>query len=445
MAGVVHANSTLDAEIRHLPGALNEIKQALENFRAKQVGKAQAILHTAQSDADKGLEKLQPQDIEERFFNCQPELLKFSIELRKKNIESDDAVYQSRVKNYADFRQKHQRQYSAYHFDKPFWSWGVGGLIGLLFIIEATMNALLFKDVAGLITAYSLAFSQSFVNIGGCFLVGKFLIGPIGAVPEIKRKIYYAIPLLSYLLFTVWINLTLGLYRAININYVEQLELKPEMANAALQPWAYIDLLDTPSAIVVFVGLVLAALAYLKGLLSDDPYPGYGRMARAAMAEQKKTKIHVENLNQEKITLQKEFSEAREKVSGDIQEGLKAWSKSINLMEKISVDYSALIEDANTIWHTSISSYEEGIGKYLPATLRSPVFDKDKADPNKVFSDAQQYFKTDEERLAELKELDEKTNKNRGIIETKITEKLDTYLAQISEIEGAYPSNAQFP
>ena len=114
-------------------------------------------------------------------------------------------------------------------------------------------------------------------------------------------------------------------------------------------------------------------------------------------------------------------------------------------MEKISVDYSALIEDANTIWHTSISSYEEGIGKYLPATLRSPVFDKDKADPNKVFSDAQQYFKTDEERLAELKELDEKTNKNRGIIETKITEKLDTYLAQISEIEGAYPSNAQFP
>ena len=240
-AGSVHSNSTLDDEIRHLPAALNEIKQTLENFRAEQVGNAQAILHEAQSDADNGVDKIQLKDIEERFFNCQPELHQFSIELRKNNIDSADAVYQIRAKNYADFRQTHQRQYSAYHFDKPFWSWGVGGLIAALFIIEATMNAFLFKDVAGLITAYSLAFSQSFVNIGGCFLIGKFLIGPVGAVPEVKRKIYFTIPLLIHLLFTVWINLTLGLYRAININFSEQIEDRPEMANAALQPWGYLE------------------------------------------------------------------------------------------------------------------------------------------------------------------------------------------------------------
>jgi uncharacterized protein YjcR len=73
------------------------------------------------------------------------------------------------------------------------------------------------------------------------------------------------------------------------------------------------------------------------------------------------------------------------------------------------------------------------------------LFNKDKADPNKAFSDAQQYFKNDNDRLAELKALDQQTSTDRDIVEKQISEKIDTYLAQISEIEGSYPSKAQFP
>jgi hypothetical protein len=444
-AGVVRSSSTADSDLQSLPEVLNTIKQTLEDFRNKQVAAAQTVLHSAQKQADGGVEDLAPQAIQGRFSGYQPQLSQFSIELRKADIEQADDVYKSRAKNYSDFRITHHRQYSAHHFDKPFWSWGVGGLVAVLFFIEASMNAFLFKEAAGLATAYTLAFSQSFVNIGGCFLIGKFLIGPVGAVPEMKRKISFAIPLFIHLLFTIWINLALGLYRAININFSEQVEDRPEMANAALQPWGYLELLDTPSAIVVFVGLVLAALAYLKGFLSDDPYPGYGRMARAAMEEQKKTKKGVENLNQEKNSIQKEFSEARQKVAADIKSGLKEWSDAINLMEKIAVDYRALIENLNTQWENSLASFEGGLQRRLPSDLRAPLFGQDLADPNKVFSDARQYFKTDNERLAGLDALEKKSNEDRNSVEANIKENIDGYLTIIGEITQAYPSRVKFP
>jgi len=443
--GIVRSNSTLDKEVEYPPEALNKVKQTIEEFVTRQVNNAQVVLHRAEAEADAGLERIEEKDIVDRFARQQPKLNEFSIELRKKEIEMADDTYLSRAKDYSDFRQTHQRQYSAYNFDKPIWSLGVGGLLATLFIIEATMNAFLFKDIAGLITAYSLAFSQSFVNIGGCFLIGKLLMGPIAAVPETKRKIYFAVPLIIHLIFTIWINLVLGLYRAININFSEQVEEAPEMANAALQPWGYLEFLDTPSAIVVFVGLVLAAIAYLKGVYSDDPYPGYGKLARATMEEQKITRTFVENLNQEKVHLHKEFEAAKSKVASDIQSGLNRWSNAINLMEKISVDYSAMIANINNIWESSIEAYEGGLGKSLPVDLKSPLFDQTRADPNIVFIDVSHYFQTDEERLAHREALKTKTNAGRDVVENNIRVNIEARLMQISEIEGYYPSRARFP
>ena len=45
---------------------------------------------------------------------------------------------------------------------------------------------------------------------------------------------------------------------------------------------------------VIGVGIIFAVLAYIDGYISDDPYPGYGDVYRAALTEKRtiENRIH---------------------------------------------------------------------------------------------------------------------------------------------------------
>lgn len=442
--------ASLDSKIKpnhaepSLPNKLNDINIKMRKEVLGEQERAQNVLHTYQNLAEEGISLISKGAITKTFTQNQPLLIAFNIDKEEAEIDNFDREFKARARDYNDFRGEHFRKFGAIRYDNKFWSMGVGGLIAILFLLEASLNAFLFKESAGLATAYALSISQAFVNIGGCFLIGKYCIGPIFALKNLKRRIFYIVSFLIHLLFTLYLNLTLGIWRAINVMNPEKVEDNAEFANGALQPWYFLNELDPASAVVVFVGMILAVLAYLKGCLSDDPYPGYGKLAREALKAQNRVKSAVDKLNNFNISIKMEFNDAKILVADKNNIGLSMWSQAINDMEKIEVDYPNYIQNANRDYLSYVNAYQNGHGNY-PHEIEELLFSDEKGNSKIVFRDAAQFFMTDEKRMAELKIKTKKYEGDKQAVEDKITVGIDRCSERVSKVFQNYPSQTNFP
>ena len=428
----------------NLPNKLNGINIKMREEVLGEQERAQNVLHINQEIAEEGISLISKDAITQTFTQNQSLLIAFNIDKEEAEISNLDREFKARVKDYNDFRGQNFRNFGAIRYDKQFWSMGVGGLIAVLFLVEATLNAFLFKESAGLATAYAISISQAFVNIGGCFLVGKYCIGPIFALKNLKRRFFYIVNFLIHLLFTAYLNLTLGLWRALNIMNVEKVEDDAKFANAALQPWFFLDELDPASAVVVFVGMILAIFAYLKGCLSDDPYPGYGKLAREALSAQNRVKSAVDKLNNMHISTKIEFNDAKKLVAEKNNLGLSMWSQAINDMEKIEVDYPNYIKNANKDYLSYVNAYQNGHGNY-PHAIDGHIFTDEESDPKKVFRDAAQFFMTDVKRIAELNIKTKNYELEKQAVEEKIDVEIDRCSKRVTKVFQNYPSQQNFP
>ena len=446
----IAATARLDAEITpnpaqlSLPNKLNDIKLKIRKEVLGEQGRAQNVLHAKQELAEHGISLISKDAINKTFTQNQPLLLASKIDSEETEIKSLDREFKARVRDYNDFRGVHFRQYGAINYDNTFWSLGVGGLIAVLFLVEASLNGFLLMSAAGLATGLSLSFSQAFVNIGGCFLVGKYCLGPIYALKNFTRRIFYIFSFLIHLLFTLYLNLFLGLWRALSTQHKQVAATTPEALNIALQPWNHLDKIDVFSAVVVFVGIILATLAYLKGCLSDDPYPGYGKLAREALSAQKRVKSVVDKLIDMNISIKTEFNDAKNLVEEENEPGLSMWSRAINSMEKIEVDYPTFIKNANGDYRSYVKFYLNGYGDY-PHEIEDHIFSDEEGDPKIVFSDAAQFFMTDLERIAELQIKTEQYERDKKVVEEEISDEIERYSKRVLIVSRNYPSQTNFP
>jgi hypothetical protein len=179
-------------------------------------------------------------------------------------------------KEYDDFRIEHGLQRPARNRGNGFLTLA---LLGLAIAIESALNGVFFAEGSefGLVGGVTLALGISVVNV----LVFGFVLGLFPARWTHHRSfLVRAIGWLLLLCGVVLLLLANGLVAHFRDAYErlgDSVELGRVWAHLAAEPFGLVRI---QSWLLFFLGLFFAGLGFWKGYGFDDPYPGYGRVAR---------------------------------------------------------------------------------------------------------------------------------------------------------------------
>jgi hypothetical protein len=429
-----------------LPPVLRELESAYVNFHNKERDRAQEKLTSLQKEADINRGRSTPDYFAAEAKNEAVKFFNFDFEKQKTRITQIDSVFKKR--NDALITFMNYRGYTALPTRADIVIWKIWLFAGLIFLTEAIINGLLFMNVAGLLGALALTTSQSFINIGISFVVGSWVITSAFYHPNTFIRIVNFAVFAGYIVFILWLNLALGLFRQLSDSDLfdqfsdEQIE---SIIQQAINPFANLGDFAVPGAIVGLVGICFAGFSVFKGYFSDDPRPGFGNMYRGARDEHKRVEEAVISLREgwlSETVLTRSAVEARSEIA------IKAahdWSHSINLIEKILVDWDGLIKSLEEAMGARINVYYQSFNSISsenhPASSHV-LFDEHEAKKELVFKDAIQYYTDDSERKGQLKKKEEDLLSARKEVYAEIELISQSAKSFIEDISKNYPSSA---
>jgi hypothetical protein len=343
-------------------------------------------------------------------------------------------------KNFEDFRQDHNLRRLPTHFN-TFYKTLV--ILLILFAAEAYINQELFSvitvgtgsDEEGIREALFLSLTQTGINMVTCFLCGRYIFGRVMFLDKTRKKASDTIIFVSHILFIIYLNLCVGMYRALIASGTD----KQNILNSALWPFPHLSDFDVPSALVAGIGMVLALGAYLDGYFSDDRYPGYGDVARLL----KKTKDYsvstYRKYHELWKNLVKEFSNEKNTAYNKTISNIEKLSFALNRIQKIKVDYEQLVENMNKAYNQGVKTYKQGFNSSSSKksnVLEKQIFDNKQADAKATFKDVlnEENLMTDNERVKYIKVLQDKFVKEfKGEIDhlEKLNKEKSDHLEQI--------------
>jgi hypothetical protein len=206
------------------------------------------------------------------------------------------------------------------------------GLLLCAAVFESLFSAALFAedDARGLLGGAITAVGLSGANVTLGFLAGFLGLRYLQHV----RPVYKWLGGAAFALFTA-LALMLNLFAAdwrdqMAATAGEQLDLG---ADASFHIWSILNLQSPQAIILLMLGAGVWVFAALKGYSGfDDPYPDYGKMARAAAAaEDEATDLR---------------SDAREEFEGPIEEAKTALSVRLEAMRRALETMNAAFDEA---------------------------------------------------------------------------------------------------
>ena len=323
-------NNLPNAQAQSLSGIELQIIQTIEQFRQKRFEPTLQSLDLVQQDISQINELPDLQNIwliESEFQKNASQIVSEQSHLVRRLASSA----KRQVKELERFKQRHQLQRDA---DYP----SASGqflrycLLVFLIVIEALFNAEFFSEglSSGLLGGFTYAASLAAVNILISFFLGKSLVRWIFH----RDKAHKAMGLLALLvtLFFVFC-MALGIAHIRDQLVLESLD-PARLALESLQthPFALGDLF---SWLLLAVSLSFAIGAMTDGLLIDDVYPGYGKIARQAQVA----------LND----YLDELDEIRQELEDDKIQALLDLDNSIEKAKQSILQYRGLIEKKKSI------------------------------------------------------------------------------------------------
>ena len=414
-----------------IPKILNEYKSLCHVDRKKCEDEVQSRLKQIEKKIDNWLAveepKNQKKDIESKinsFLNFTPEKYRTSLK-----APYDD--YKKREENYINFKRQNNITQEPLRAGFKTWAWG---FLLILFGVELYANYQLFQGVTGSLTekgirtAWTLSGAQSFVNVFSGFLVGWLVWGKIVYAKKLSSKLFALTVALAHAIIIIWMNLGIGLYRAIlssnamggiQKGFLENpdgtLSNEPNMviieAWRAYNPIEYFFYFNGQwdSLLVALVGMVFALVAYIDGWFSDDPHPQYGARSREVAKARIKLDSAKEELYKKWEVTVNNYNVVTDKFSKDAHAALRTWNDSVNDLQKEFVDWKAAILSAEKNYTLATVTYEtafnQGLSKSSEKILlpRDPLFETEQAKPSIVFSDASEHYMEDSARLKAFK------------------------------------------
>ena len=429
-----------------LPPVLRELEAAYVTFHNRERDRAQEKLTSLQKEADIDRGRSTPDYFAAEAKNEAVRFFNYDFEKQKKRISQLDSVFKKR--NDALIVFMNYRGYTSLPTRADIIIWKIWLYAGLIFLTEALINGLLFMNVAGLLGALALTTSQSFINIGISFVVGSWVITSAFYHPNMFIRIANFALFAVYIGFILWLNLALGLFRQLN-EYADGLSIdvfeNVGFLQQAINPFAHLGDFAVSGAIVGLVGICFAGFSAFKGYFSDDPRPGFGAMYRGARDEHKKVEEAIISLREgwlSETVLTRSAVEARSEIA------IKAahdWSHSINLIEKILVDWDGLINSLKQAMGDRINQYYESYNSISAENHSAPshvLFNEYESKSELVFKDAIQYQMEDSIRQGQLEKKEEDLLSSRKDIYAEIELISQSAKSFIEDISKNFPSSA---
>jgi len=238
------------------------------------------------------------------------------------------------------------------------------GIVGILILLEAAMNAVFFSitHLGGVFGALMQAFIIAFVNV----LPAYFMGGKVLPYFNHRRYLFKLFATMITGLFLAWIvlfNLSVSLYRD-QLDMLEDMKVAQQSVMAKITSMDLFSLHAIDSWILFGVGMVFAIIALVDGYKSDDPYPSFGRRAR-------KLKCKTEHYSNFIRRLKKFYDEYCDQIRDEI-EGIENDfnRKSIDIIQNIARFsrnerlYNACVSASINVGKTCCSIYiEENMAK----------------------------------------------------------------------------------
>ena len=414
------AFSTKDYSGNDIPSKLHFFKEQFNKARQKCVNKIQSKLAGFEKKISACEAIRQPSFIKKQLEKKTTKFLNFNPETHRSNIKIAYDQFKRREGNYEIFKRQHNRTLEPIRVDNQKIGWFI---ILCLFSIEVIVNYNLFLPVtgnsdAGGNLAKVLSASQSFANVFTGFLVGKFLWGKALFSQSVLSRFYALLLSVIHLIFVLWINLAIGLWRAIITTNsqgttVDNLEMAMNPIKNILYFRGEMD-----AILVSVVGIVFAIIAYLDGWFSDDPYPQYGDRYR----EVKKAQGKLEDVKKALYQRWDEVIESYEKISTQFFEEantrLNEWDNAINALQKEFTDWTNDLLAAEKSYSLAVKTYQTAFNKSHNdkdkkiSISQDLLWDKPQSDPKLVFEDAAAHYLTDSERKIKFRKLKSEYSQN---------------------------------
>lgn len=405
-----------------IPRILNEFKSVCAQERKKCVAGIQDKLKKLEVKIDDWAEQEDPKSQKKHLESKINSFLNFSPEKYRTKLKAPYDDYKKRENNYLDFKRQNNLSQEPLRAGFKTWAWG---FLLILFGIELYANYQLFQGVTGTLTeagkrtAWTLSGAQSFVNVFSGFLVGWLVWGKIIYAKELRARLFAFGLSLVHAAVVLWMNLGIGLYRAILSSNAQGGIQKGVLSNGEpnmviIESWRATTPFNPEhffyfngqwdSLLVALVGVVFALVAYTDGWFSDDPHPQYGARSREVLKARKILDDTKNDLYEKWEVVVKNYNNVIDKFSKDALISLRVWNDSINEIEKQFVDWEEDISVAEKKYILAIETYETAFNQGLTKSAekislpRNPLFDIKESDPFKVFKDAKEHHMCDAER-----------------------------------------------
>jgi hypothetical protein len=415
------AFSTEDHTKNETPSILQGYKNEFNIARQKCSDKIQTKIKDFEKVISKWDSVSDPTFIKKQLEEKTGDFLNFNPETYRSGIKTKYDFFKKRDSNYDDFKRQHNRTLEPVRVDKQKFAWYV---VFALLIIEVVANYYLFREVtgsnteAGRNTAWVLSGSQSFANVISGFLVGKLLWAKVLYAQSGFKKFLAFILSSTHLIFIIWMNLAIGLWRAIiTVNAQGGDQLSQFAAMDPFSNFLYFQG-EMPAVLVSVVGLVFALIAYLDGWFSDEPYPQYGDRFREVNKANTKLEIAKKTLYDKWNTVIETYDKLSTQFVKNAGRELDNWNDAINSLEKEFTDWTADLLAAEKSYALICETYETTFNKAQDSKEkkisipREGLWDKSQKDPFIVFSDGAHHHHNDKDRIAKFKKLKTEYNAN---------------------------------
>ena len=418
------------------PTIIAHIKEVLIRQKDAEINKAQTMLHKVQQTVDTSIMALSSQATKNSLHAKTPKLNEFNISEKICGIRDLHCLFNTRNNDFVSFKKQNHIPYLPIRSDKGASIQLV--IVILLWLIESTTNIFMFKEVSGLQAALVLGITQATVNISTGYLIGKFIITRIMHGKTWKIKFISWSIFLCFVAFVSWINLGLGVLRSLSINDPVGTALDPLKLLISNSPLSHLDSLEMTSILVITVGIIFSFAALIDGFMSDDPHPEYGVRYREVLKVKRKLFKATRRLNHDFSDIKKEFINAHLATNSEGLRDINQWSNAINNIDKFFNDYRNMLESYEIEFRDHLNCYNVNFNSMTtnhdPIALNYPLLSEKDHKIELIFSDAIQYFLTDQDRRLKLIDLHKEHEKNLAIACEEVKAEIKLYEQNIEEI-----------
>ena len=381
-----------------------------EDHIKNQVEKARPILNDSEIKIDSTKTK-----IETNSFNDLPIDLKtsYSAELSKfkQNLEEDFEIWKNINRDMESFKDEHCIQREAV-IKTPMQTIVSIVVIVVLICIEIFANTKLLAGamVGGENEARAISVAVAGINVGISFCVGIVLLRNINHYKRgVKNFAYFLSGL--YVLFYIWINFSLGVFRTKAEGYVimanetgnSDINELLSIARDCMQPWLYITELNLTGWALVFIGITFASIGLYDGYQYSDTYPNYGRIGKKNNKTRQKALDTISTHKTNIVSLFDRFNEKAKELHKEDMENIEKWSTEVNTFQLYFNSYKEAVMQWERDLRHIIDEYRDNNLQFRqtakPSYFDKPFeFDEKFKDASYMFSSMKNAFMEDQER-----------------------------------------------